>query len=73
MNIEHAFFVCLAITISGLLLAIVNMLFIIREGLSDNNLRNGLVVHGIAAVLYFIGGLFTIGFGIAWIVTYLKH
>jgi hypothetical protein len=56
-------------------LAAIVMFFNIITGLSHGDFRNAprvIIVHFISCALYGIGGLGTIGFGIAWIVQALS-
>ena len=74
MNIPLLFGISLAVLIIGIVLAILNIGFWVREDIKGNmNVGNLFLVHAFAAVFYALGGIGTVGFGIAWIVTYLKH
>jgi hypothetical protein len=73
MNIPHMFFICLTVAVIGFIIAIVNVATGVKRTLASGNPTNMLLVHALAAIVYVLGGLGTIGFGIAWIVTYLKH
>ena len=64
------FFICLGILIFGIIMGILN--FAIAVSNDSRTVGNFIIVHLIALLCYVIGGLGSIGFGIAWIVTYLK-
>jgi hypothetical protein len=56
-------------------LAIVTMIINIVTGVTHHDYRNALrvlIVHIVSCLLYILGGLGTIGFGIAWIVQALS-
>ncbi len=62
---------CLIIAAIGLIAALINMATAMQRSFSGK-MQSVFVIHIIAAGMYIIGGLAAIGFGIAWIVTYLK-
>jgi hypothetical protein len=72
MNIQQAFFTCLAVAIVGFLIAGLNMIRAFKSGFNVQ-IKQAFITHIVAGILYGLGGLGTFGFGIAWIVTYLKH
>ena len=72
-DIPHAFFVSLAVAVTGIVVAIINMLTAMKRIFSSGETKSVIIVHVLAGLMYVLGGLGAIGFGIAWIVTYLKH
>jgi hypothetical protein len=72
MTIPLIFFICLGIAVFGIIILFLNMLTAMSNFRSDQ-FHSIILVHIIAGLFYILGGLGTIGFGIAWIVTYLKH
>jgi len=64
------FFICLGILIFGVVMGILN--FVIAIANEKRTVGGVVIVHLLAMLCYAIGGFGTIGFGIAWIVTYLK-
>jgi hypothetical protein len=72
MNIQTAFFTCLVIAALGIIVAFINILSAPSRAMRSGSFTSLFVVHIIAGLCYVLGGLGTIGFGIAWIVTYLK-
>ena len=72
MNIPLFFFICLGVALIGIITAFVNMGTAISGRLLSAP-GKVIVVHIFAGLLYVLGGIGTLAFGIAWIVTYLKH
>ena len=74
MNIPLLFFICLGVAVLGIILALVNIGTAAKRFFtSDNGPGSVIVVHIMAGLMYVLGGFGAIGFGVAWIVTYLKH
>jgi hypothetical protein len=73
MNVEHAFFTCLAMAAIGLILVVVNICAAVTKDFTNRGLGNVFAVHCIALLFYLPGMIGTIGFGIAWALQYLKH
>ena len=72
MNIETMFFISLTLTIIGFIIFIINMLSALLNKVG-REFKRIFIIHIIASLFYGLGGLGTIGFGIVWILTYLKH
>ena len=73
MNVEHAFFTCLAIAIVGFIVAALNIATAAKRMFTSGEPTSIFVVHILAALMYGLGMLGTIGFGIAWALQYMKH
>jgi hypothetical protein len=74
MNIPLLFFICLGAAVLGLIVAFINMVTGVKRTFASGTPPMSMfVIHIIAGLCYVLGGLGAIGFGIAWIVTYLKH
>jgi hypothetical protein len=75
MTIPQLFFTFLTVAAIGYILAFINvataMTSIFKDGIGSA--KAVFIRHAICAFLYLTGGLGAIGYGIAWIVTYLKH
>lgn len=71
MTISNLFFISLAVMIVGFLLAAINIVTAPKRMFSDK-VTSIIVGHVIAWILNVVGWLGMIGFGIAWIVQYLK-
>jgi hypothetical protein len=72
MTIQQLFFTSLAIAIIGILILAINMITAITMR-RLNKMASIFIIQIIAGLMYGVGGLGVLGFGIAWIVTYLKH
>ena len=76
MNIPLLFFIFLAIAVVSFIIAMVNILTATKK-VFDSDMwsltHKAISIHLIAGLFYVLGGIGAIGFGIAWIVTYLKH
>ena len=72
MSIPAAFFLCLTFCIVGIVVAFINIATAPKRAFGSGNVTSIFAIHVMAALCYVLGGLGTIGFGIAWIVTYLK-
>jgi hypothetical protein len=70
MNIPFWFFFSLTVAIIGLIVAVINVATALGQ---TNNLTRVFVIHIVAAFFYALGSFGVLAFGIAWIVTYLKH
>jgi type III secretory pathway component EscS len=73
MNIPLLFFICLGVAVLGFIVALINIATGIQRTFKSGSPMSLIVIHIIAGLMYGLGGAGTIGFGIAWIVTYLKH
>jgi hypothetical protein len=66
------FFISLGILILGVVIGLLN--FFLAAAMTERRTVGGFIgVHLLAMLCYVVGILGSIGFGIAWIVTYLKH
>lgn len=73
MSIQVLFFLFVAILISGFIVAIVNMAKAVSGfAKAEMDVPSTFKKHLVAMVLCFIGGLGTLGFGIAWLVQVFK-
>lgn len=71
MNIPLCFFISLGVCAVGLIAAFANMIFGIKQMFERPTMV--FIIHLIAGLMYALGGLSSIIFGIVWIVTYLKN
>ena len=73
MNIPLLFGISLGVCVIGVIVAFINIATGIQRTFKSGSPMSMIIVHIIAALMYVLGGFGAIGFGIAWICTYLKH
>lgn len=72
MNIPLCFFISIGVAALGIVIAIVNFATFTRV-FKTGETKSIIGLHLLAMALYIPGAFATLAFGIAWIVTYLKH